>query len=168
MKQAYIQQLVAVVLVATVGLSESFYAISGGIKFMSGVEFVGSILSMESTREPESWRAIDSPTIALIAYSLIWLAHVASGVLSLTGAYLLGHALKDGERYSQSAAVATAGVGIGCVLYLLGFQAIAGGWFLLYQAPTPPNFIPEAERIFLGYAAVLIYLHLVARQRTAA
>ena len=35
-------------------------------------------------------------------------------------------------------------VGIGAALYLVGFVAIAGGWFLLYSAPTPPNFTAAA------------------------
>jgi predicted small integral membrane protein len=106
---------------------------------------------MESTPEPDSW-----------------LAHAASGVLCIAGAWFLAHRAQNVQTVSSSAAAATAGVGLGCVLYLLGFQAIVGGWFLLYQAPTPPNFIPQAERQFLAYAAVLIYLQLVTRQRVVA
>ena len=119
---------------------------------------------MDSTREPDSWRAIDSPVAAFIAYSLIWIAHAASGVLCLVGSYLLAKTItRDDSAYGQSAAVATFGVGIGCVLYLVGFLAIAGGWFLLYTAPTPPNFIPAAIQLFLCYVAVLIYLRMVGR-----
>ena len=165
MTRNQIERAVLVVLVATVGLNEIFHAAFDGLQFMANAQFVGTVLSMESTSEPGSWRAISSPTLAIIAYGLIWLAHAASGVFCLAGAYFLTGARKDDTRLSQSAAAATAGLGIGCILYLLGFKAIAGGWFLLYQAPTPPNFIPQAERLFLSYAAVLIYLHLVVRRR---
>jgi predicted small integral membrane protein len=163
-----IQRIIALVLVAAVGLNEIFHAMFDGLQFMSNVEFVGSVLSMESTLEPDSWRAIESPALAFIAYGLIWLAHAASGVLCLVGALFLGRAAGGAPEDSSSPAAATAGVGIGCVLYLLGFQSIAGGWFLLFQAPTPPNFIPQATQLFLSYAAVLIYLQLVTRYRVAA
>jgi len=158
------QRTIALILVAAIGLNEIFHAIFDGLQFMSNVEFVGSVLSMESTLEPDSWRAIESPALAFIAYGLIWLAHAASGILCLSGAVFLSRAPES----SNSAAAATAGVGIGCVLYLLGFQSIAGGWFLLFQAPTPPNFIPQATQLFLSYAAVLIYLQFVTRHRGAA
>lgn len=167
-RAAVAQRLIVTALVVAVGLNETFHAVFDGLQFMANAEFVGSVLSMESTGEPDSWRAISSPAIAYFAYGLIWLAHAASGALCLAGAWFLGRKAQDAQAFADSATAATAGLGIGCVLYLLGFQAIAGGWFLLYQAPTPPNFIPEAERLFLSYAAVLVYLHLVTRRRGAA
>ncbi len=167
-KTAQIQQLLVIVFVIAVGLNETFHAVFDGLQFMFNVQFVGSVLSMESTSEPESWRAISSPAVAFVAYMLIWLAHAASGALCLVGAYFLARSIKDGGDFSETANAATAGVGIGCVLYLLGFQSIAGGWFLLFQAPTPPNFIPQAERLFLCYAAVLVYMQLVGRHRGTA
>jgi predicted small integral membrane protein len=163
-----VQRLLVIAFTVAVGLNESFHAVFDGLQFMFNVEFVGTVLSMESTPEPESWRAIDSSVVAFIAYTLIWLGHAASGVLCLAGAWVLGGRVKDTQAFSSSTTAATAGVGIGCILYLLGFQAIAGGWFLLFQAPTPPNFIPQAERLFLSYGAVLIYLQIVTRPRGAA
>ena len=163
-----IQRIIVLILVAAVGLNEIFHAIFDGLQFMSNVQFVGSVISMESTLEPDSWRAVESPVVAFIAYGLIWLAHAASGVLCLAGAWFLGRGANGSTGSSNSSAAATAGVGIGCVLYLLGFQSIAGSWFLLFQAPTPPNFIPQATQLFLSYAAVLIYLQLVTRHRGAA
>ena len=160
-----VQRLLVIVFTVAVGLNESFHAIFDGLQFMFNVEFVGTVLSMQSTPEPESWRAIDSSVVAFIAYALIWLAHAASGILCLIGAWILWRSVKEAQTFSSSATLATAGVGIGCILYLLGFQAIAGGWFLLYQAPTPPNFIPQAQQLFLSYGAVLIYLQIVTRQR---
>ena len=163
-----IQRIIALFLVAAVGLNEAFHAVFDGLQFMSNVEFVGSVLSMDSTLEPDSWRAVDSPVLAFIAYGLIWLAHAASGALCLAGVWFFGRAASGAQGNSIPSATATAGVGIGCVLYLLGFQSIAGGWFLLFQAPTPPNFIPQATQLFLSYAAVLIYLQMVTRHRVSA
>ncbi len=163
-RTSHVERLLAIVLVIGVGSYELFHAIFDGLRFMANVEGVGAVLSMEATREPDSWRAIDSPVAAFIAYSLIWIAHAASGVLCLVGSYLLATTIdRNDSEYGESAAVATLGVGIGCVLYLVGFLAIAGGWFLLHTAPTPPNYIPAAIQLFLCYVAVLIYLALVRR-----
>jgi len=160
----HVERILVIVLVVGVGLYELFHAIFDGLRFMANVEGVGAVLSMEATREPDSWRAIDSPVAAFIAYALIWIAHAASGVLCLVGSYLLAITIaRDDSAYGESAAIATLGVGLGCVLYFVGFLAIAGGWFLLYQAPTPPNYIPNAQMLFLCYVAVLIYLGLIRR-----
>ena len=159
------ERILLIVLVAGVGLNELFHAIFDGLQFMFNVDFVGTVLSMESTFEPDSWRAIESSVIAFLAYTLIWAAHALSGIFCLAGSYLLAKtAASDDSPYERAICAATVGVGIGCVLYLVGFEAIAGGWFLLYQAPTPPNFIPSAERLFLCYVAVLIYLAVVRRK----
>ena len=163
-KTTHVERLLVIVLVVGVGLYELFHAVFDGLHFMATVEFVGTVLSMDSTSEPDSWRAIDSPVVAFIAYSLIWAAHATSGVLCLVGSYLLATTISSSDSaYRESSAVATLGVGIGCILYLVGFLAIASGWFLLHQAPTPPNYIPAAERLFLCFVAVLIYLRMVGR-----
>ena len=165
-KTTLIERWLVITLVVGVGLYELFHAIFDGLQFMANVEFVGTVLSMDSTSEPNAWRAIDSPVIAFIAYALIWSAHAASGVLCLVGSYLLTTTVASSDSaHRESSAIATLGVGIGCVLYLVGFLAIASGWFLLYTAPTPPNFIPNAIRLFLCYVAVLIYLSMVGRWR---
>ena len=82
------ERILLIVLVAGVGLNELFHAIFDGLQFMFNVEFVGTVLSMESTFEPGSWRAIESPVIACIAYTLIWAAHALSGIFCLAGSYL--------------------------------------------------------------------------------
>ena len=82
----------------------------------------------------------------------------------LAGAYSLlksnGELNKQRERAFR---LAILGVGIGAVLYLVGFVTVASGWFLLYSAPTPPNFTAAAESLFLCYMAVIVYLILIRR-----
>jgi predicted small integral membrane protein len=159
-----IERLLVIFLVLGVGLYELFHAIFDGLQYMANVKFVGTVLSMEATRNPDAWQAIDSPVVAFIGYTLIWVAHAASGILCLFGSYVLASSISsDDATYRESAAIATLGVGIGCILYLVGFLAIASGWFRLYQAPTPPNYIPNAQMLFLCYVAVLIYLVLIRR-----
>jgi len=161
---ARIERSLVIFLVLGVGLYELFHAIFDGLQYMANVEFVATVLSMDATRNPDAWQEIDSPTVAFLAYTLIWVAHAASGILCLIGSYILTTTIASDEAtYRESTATATLGVGIGCILYLVGFLAIAGGWFLLYQAPTPPNYIPNAQMLFLCYVAVLIYLAQLRR-----
>lgn len=165
-RTAVVERWVVIVLVVGVGLYELFHAVFDGLQYLAWVEFVGTVLSMESTTEPDSWRAIDSSAIAFVAYTLIWAAHASGGALCLLGSYQLTATVTGSDSsFRERSGVATLGVGIGCVLYLVGFFAIAGGWFLLYTAPTPPNFIPNAMHLFLCYVAVLIYLSMIGRSR---
>ena len=73
--------------------------------------------------------------------------------------------LIQGRRGGRFDAHGTAilGIGIGAILYLVGFMTIASGWFLLYSAPTPPNYVGAAMMTFLCYFVVLIYLQMLRR-----
>ncbi len=151
-------------LVLGVAANELFHAIFDGLAFSSSVESVSQVLAMKQTWDPDSWRAINSSFVATIAYSVIWLAHAASGTFSLYGAFLVFKSRGDAGRLGGKAySIAVAGVGIGAMLYFIGMVAIAGGWFLLYSAPTPPNFITEAVQLFLCYMAVIFFLILTRR-----
>jgi len=158
------ERYLGAVLVIGVAANELFHAIFDGLEFSSNVEIVSQVIAMKLTWDPDSWRSINSPIIATIGYSLIWLAHAASGGIGLAGAYSLlksnGELNKQRERAFR---LAILGVGIGAVLYLVGFVTVASGWFLLYSAPTPPNFTAAAESLFLCYMAVIVYLILIRR-----
>ena len=120
---------------------------------------------MESTLEPESWRALHSSAAAYIAYTLIWLAHAASGTLCLIASYQLARHRESSSRRGVSLAIS--GIGIGAALYFVGFTSIASAWFSLWQAPTPPNYEPNAQMLFLCFMAVLLYLTTLRRARKA-
>lgn len=151
-------RVLAVVFVTAVGLNELFHALSSVPTYGHNVELVHRVMSMETTREPGSWHAIDAYAAAYIGATLILLAHLIGGVLSLFGASQLvcvRHA--NSEAFHNAKRFAVAGVGVGAVLYLLGFETIASGWFLMWQSETL-NVIAEAERLFLSYMAVLLFL----------
>jgi len=159
-----VERSVAIFLVLGVGLYELSHAVLDGLQYMANVEFVGRVLSMDATRNPDAWQEINSPTVVFIAYTLIWVAHAAGGILCLIGCYKLATSVASDEAtYRESTITAMLGVGIGCTLYLVGFMAIAGGWFLLYQAPAALNYIPNAQMLFLCYVALLIYLSQIGR-----
>ncbi len=156
-----IERYLAAILVLGVGGNELFHAIFDGMDFAFSAQFVRDAISMEYTSDPDAWRAIHNPTVAAIGYGFIWLAHALSGGISLAGATLMLRHPAGNLR--KAYVVATLGVGIGAVLYLVGFMTIAGGWFLLYSAPTPPNFVDSAMMNFICYFLVIIYLNLLQR-----
>lgn len=155
---------IGIALVLGVATNELFHAAFDGLEFSSNAELASQILSMKGTWDPNSWRAMESPIYGIVAYGLIWVAHAASGVLGIVGAYKMFQSLKNSETdYPQDCSVAMLGVGIGAALYFIGFIAIGGGWFLLYSAPTPPNFSDAANGLFQSYILVILFLHATWR-----
>jgi len=161
-------RMLVVVLVAGIGLHEGFHALIDGLSFCTNVDFVATVLSMESTWEPESWRALHSPAAAYVAYTLIWLAHAASAVLCLLASYQLATSSRAANAdLRRRLSLAIAGIGIGAVLYFVGFTSIASAWFSLWQAPTPPNYEMNAQMLFLCFMAVLLYVTTLRRASTS-
>ncbi len=153
-----------IALVLGVASNELFHAVFDGLDFSSNADLASQILSMKGTWDPNSWRAIENPALGLVAYGLIWVAHAVSGVLGVVGAYKMFQSLKNEEsKYPQDCSLAMLGVGIGAALYFVGFIAIGGGWFLLYSAPTPPNFSDAANGLFQSYILVILFLHATWR-----
>jgi len=151
-------------LVFGVGGNELFHAVFDGMDWAGNVEIVALVLSMSATSEPDSWRSVQSSIAATMAYAGIWLAHAASGVVAAVGAFLILRLGSVAATFKHRAySVAIVGVGIGALLYLIGFVTIASGWFILHTSPTPPNFVPNAERLFLCYMVVIMYLSVLKR-----
>jgi len=153
---------IGALLAAGIGAFEALTAVVDIFNFSGNAAYVGTVLSMENTSNPDSWRAIHSPTLWHLAYGLIWLAHAASGVVTLAGAWLLATA--RAEALARAGQVAILGIGIGALLYFVGFQTIASAWFLLWSVPTPPDPLMAAQSYFASYLAVMIFLWLVTRE----
>ena len=158
------ERYLAAILVLGVAVYELLHAFVDGMNPAAGVENVSAVISMSATSEPDSWRALHSPIAATIIYAAIWLAHAVSGIIGMIGAVLL---LKPSSNLETSGGrateVAILGIGVGAVLYLVGFVTLASGWFIIHTSPTPPNFLPNAERLFLCYMAVIVYLSIRRR-----
>lgn len=153
------ERYIAAALVFGVAGNELLHAILDGMNPSPAVANVSEVISMSATAEPDSWRAIHSPMAAVIFYGAIWLAHAVSGLVGLLGSYLLlGDTRRSATDTERATHVSIVGVGVGAILYLVGFLTIASGWFLIHTSPTPPNYLPNAERLFLVYMAVLLYL----------
>ena len=156
-----IQRYLPAVLVLGIGCNEFFHALFDVFDYAFKVKLVGWVISMDKTGDPEAWRGIDSAMGAYVAYGGIWLAHAIGGLIAIFGAYLLATSdPQESSNMHRAYSVSVTGVGIGAILYLVGFVTIASGFFLMHSAPTPPNFLANAQRLFLCYMAVIIYLEV--------
>jgi predicted small integral membrane protein len=154
-----IARALPIVLVIGVGCNEFFHALFDLYGYEYKVMLVGWVISMDKTASADAWRGIDSPIAAYVAYAGIWCTHAIGGAVTLSGAYrLIRTDPQNNAGMKKAYALAEAGIGISAALYLVGFIAIASGWFLMHAAPTPPNFLANAQLLFISYMTVLIYL----------
>lgn len=101
---------------------------------------VAMTIGMQETGQHPNlmWRAIDSPIIVALGAIGIILVEIAAGVLALWGTLNMWKArAASAAEFHQSKDKALLGLSVMAVLYLLGFQAIAGEWFMVWQTPAP-------------------------------
>jgi predicted small integral membrane protein len=124
--------------------------------------FVQHVLSMDSIF-PESslkWRAITDPTIQRFAYLAIIVTEGLTCLAFLVATWLMARRLDAGKDEFQRATACTAvGVLLGFGLYFVGFMAIGGEWFAMWQSQAW-NGQPSAFRFCLAILAVGIYVFL--------
>ncbi len=159
-----IQRYLPVALILGIGFNELFHAIFDIFDFAYKAKLVGWVVSMDKSADPDALRGIDSVLGGNIAYGVIWLAHAVGGLIAIAGGYqLLRVDVQDTSKLQRALSLSELGIGIGVTLYFVGFVTLASGFFLMHTAPTPPNFLANAQRLFLCYMAVIIYLDLRRR-----
>jgi predicted small integral membrane protein len=159
MTQQLIEKVLITALVGAIGANELFHGIYGIEIFQENVSLIHLTLTMETISGSGSWRSIDNTVVSQIVAGLTTLAHLVCGLISLVAAYFLV------EREELGFKLAYIGVGFGCIFYFLGFITIASAWFLMFRSATI-NFEAQAERLFLCYMAVLIYLSVIRKRYT--
>ncbi len=105
------------------------------------------------------WRAIESPILIWLCVAAIIITEAVAGLLCLWGAYRLWAARSTGAAFNSAKAPAMLGLSLAAVLYLVGFQAIAGEWFLLWQNRAAPT-LDEAFRNFASAVLVMMWLNV--------
>ena len=107
-----------------------------------------------------NWRAIESPFVAGILFALIVLAEAVGGVLCLWGGFRLWRArAATATRFDEAKSMALAGLAVIALLYLVGFLAILGEWFLMWSTQGL-NVLADSLRAFVPAMLVLIYLSM--------
>ena len=124
--------------------------------------FVHHVMAMD-TVFPDStltWRAITSPGAQTVAYIAIIIVEGLTCLAFLVAAVRMARALRAPKAAFQRAKTVTAlGALLGFGLWFIGFMAVGGEWFAMWQSDEW-NGQDAAFRFFITVLAVAIYVFL--------
>jgi predicted small integral membrane protein len=100
--------------------------------------FVQHVLEMDTTLpgNPLLWRSLRWGPLHHAAYLCIIAVELAVGLLSGIAVFRMLAARNDPEKFSQAKAVGVVALALGVLLWLAGFEAIGGEYFLMWQSST--------------------------------
>ncbi len=155
-------RLSKIILIAGLGLW-AFLAVLGNITdYGSNWAFVQHVLSMDSIfpNSPLLWRAITDPTLQTIAYLIIMVFEALTSIAFLIAAWMMAKSLRAPKaRFQRAKAFVAIGVLFGVGLWMIGFMAIGGEWFVMWQAGQW-NGQQAAFMFYTTILAVAIYVFL--------
>lgn len=124
-----------IVLVFGMGLFCTLAALNNSLTLQGTYGAVKSAVDMQGTFKVPilMWRAFENPLYIWMAAFGIIAFEAVSGVICLWGAARMWAARKSAAAFNDAKSTAILGLSIAAVLYLVGFQAIAGEWFMLWQ-----------------------------------
>ena len=126
----------------------------------SNFQFVQHVLSMDDTftGNAEMWRALPYPFLYHLFYATIILTESTCAITCGYGAYRLLRARNaSAPDFYRAKIVATMGITLSLLLWLVAFLIVGGEWFLMWQSPHW-NGQSAAFRMFSIDALVLVFL----------
>ena len=136
-------------------------AFNNTIDYGTNFKFVEHVLSMDSIPADAQvqWRAIRTPQLHHIAYWTIILWELMTGCICGLGAKRLFSALRSKQEFDAAKTLPIAGLWLGLLLWALGFIAIGGEWFLMWESSVWNGEL-SALRMFILNAFALLFLYL--------
>jgi len=128
--------------------------------YNSNFEFVRHVLSMDTTFEGNAamYRAITTPWMWHAGYWCLIAGEGLTFVFLLWGGLrLLGARDAPAGIFQEKKDVAVIGATLGFLVWFVGFMAIGGEWFLMWQSATW-NGQQAAFRFYMSILAVLIFV----------
>lgn len=155
-----VNRILKTALVFSAGVFTFIITFNNLTDYASNFAFVAHVLSMDDTFPGNEgmWRAITSKPFHHFFYWIIILSEGAVTVLCLLGSFRLWKNRKDPQAFAQAKSFASLGLGMGVLLWFLGFMAVGGEWFLMWQSETW-NGLQSAFRIAALFGIILIYLN---------
>ncbi|MFE0425799.1 DUF2165 domain-containing protein [Streptomyces sp. NPDC058953] len=155
-------QLAAAVFTAVVAGYMALVAFGNITDFGTNREFVRHVLAMDTTFRDEDvmWRAIESRTVADIAYVAIigWETLTAAVLLLATGYWVKG-IRRDGGARRRARRASTLGLVMVVLLFGLGFVVIGGEWFQMWQSSDWNGLEPAGRNVMIAaFGLVLVHL----------
>jgi len=143
------------------GLFMCFAAFNNTLTFQSTFNPVNGVVNMQGTFQDPMlmWRAIESPFIVWMGVIGIIVTEYIAGILCLIGAASMWKARNaSAADFTLSKHRAMLGLALVAIFYFIGFQVIAGEWFMLWQNRGAPS-LQEAFRNFTSAMLMLIWLN---------
>lgn len=164
----------ATALTATLALYTALVVFGNVTDFGTNREFVRHVLAMDTTFRDEDlmWRAVTSRTAQDLAYVAIigWEALAGFFLLAGTAWWVRGlrGRLTRARSYEAARRATTVGLVMLILLFGMGFIAIGGEWFAMWQS-SKWNGLEAAGRNVMLAGFVLVTIHLPSRHwpRTA-
>ncbi|MFE7601676.1 DUF2165 domain-containing protein [Streptomyces sp. NPDC057494] len=158
----------ATALTATVALYMTLVAFGNITDFGTNQQFVQHVLSMDTTfKDPDlMWRAVESPALQNAAYVavIVWETLAAVVLLAATWFWITG--LRR-DAYDRARAASTVGLVMVLLLFGMGFLAIGGEWFAMWQSSDWNGLDAAARNVALA-AFTLLVVHLPGVRRPGA
>ncbi|GHH52522.1 DUF2165 domain-containing protein [Streptomyces candidus] len=158
----------ATALSATCALYMALVAFGNITDFGTNQQFVQHVLSMDTTfKDPDlMWRAVQSPTLQNAVYVaiVVWEILTASVLIVATWFWITG--LRR-DAYDRARAASTVGLVMMMLLFGMGFLAIGGEWFAMWQSSDWNGLDPAARNVALA-AFTLLFVHLSGTGRAGA
>jgi len=152
-------RLSKIAFIAAIALFFTLVVFNNTTDYYSNYFFVKHVLSMDTTFEGNNgmWRAMTNSTIHHIFYIGIILAEAVAAFLCWKGAIGLFKSRNDLAGFKARKTPAIYGLTLGILIWFVGFIAIGGEWFLMWQS-SKWNGIEAAFRIVTICGIALIYL----------
>lgn len=146
--------------VAGIALHMSLAAFGNITDYGSNWQFVQHVLAMDTTFKSPAlmWRAVTDPTLQAAAYLAIIAAETAGAALLWIGVAALWRARRSGaDGFHAAKAIALFALMWCFAIWVIGFIAIGGEWFAMWQSPTW-NGQDAATRFATVTGVVMIFL----------
>jgi predicted small integral membrane protein len=158
---AFLFRLIKTVAVAGIAVMASLIAFGNITDYNSNFQFVAHVMKMDTTFNDSNlhYRSIDNVFAFHAFYLFIILMQVFMAFCCVKGSWLLLRSLRrDAVTFHASKNWAIAGIGIGIMIWFIGFEVIGGEWFAMWQS-TEWNGLAAAQRVLSFLVLTLILLH---------
>ena len=150
-----------IAMVLSLGVMALLIAFTNVTDYGGNYPFVSHVMSMDTTflSPGVKYRAITDPRLWALAYWLIIAGEaLTAGLFLWTGARMTAARMGSAVAFQQAKGLVHLAAAAGFLVWFLGFMAIGGEWFLMWQSEQWNGQQP-AFRFYMTILAVLIYVN---------
>lgn len=161
---------------ATIAFTVGFFCLLVGydniVDFDTNYEFVNAVLSMDdmepffSGNKDIDSRAITNPTVHLIAYWIIIIGELITGLICMTGSIYMFFSIEK-KRFINGQVIYLIGATFAILLWYLGFAVIGGEYFSMWANKMNGQMKAYTFSIFILLTALYVALPYIKPATTS-